>query len=295
MKENNTAAAVVTPEALPMIKHQGRPVVTTAILAKLYATEENNLVKNFQRNADRFEPGKHYYKVEGADLKDLKNYMTDSHVVKIASRARHLVLWTERGAARHAKMLDTDQAWDVFEKMEDCYFGKSEMAPVLIQGPAGLTPVQQRHIQQCVNHLAKHPGSSHQSVYSSIKDRFMVGTYKDIPATKYADLCRFLGSEPLEGEWVESQKADGVISFNSDEAQSTHLLISHAKRLVEMKEVLLSAGRAINSPVLIEVFSHLWEIQPHLSLLGRRKAGELKSIHDNRMSDVNHVRGLISH
>lgn len=44
--------------------------------------------------------------------------------VQISSKTRHLTLWTERGAARHAKMLDTDQAWEVFEKLEDCYFTK---------------------------------------------------------------------------------------------------------------------------------------------------------------------------
>ena len=44
--------------------------------------------------------------------------------VEVSSKTRSLILWTERGAARHAKMLDTDQAWDVFEKLEDCYFTK---------------------------------------------------------------------------------------------------------------------------------------------------------------------------
>ncbi|EOV7311415.1 Rha family transcriptional regulator [Escherichia coli] len=39
--------------------------------------------------------------------------------------ARSLILWTERGAARHAKMLETDQAWDVFERLEDCYFSQN--------------------------------------------------------------------------------------------------------------------------------------------------------------------------
>ncbi|KAA9920381.1 hypothetical protein, partial [Escherichia coli] len=37
-----------------------------------------------------------------------------------------LILWTERGAARHAKMLETDQAWEVFEKLEDSYFNQYE-------------------------------------------------------------------------------------------------------------------------------------------------------------------------
>jgi hypothetical protein len=42
--------------------------------------------------------------------------------------ARHLLLWTERGAARHAKILDTDQAWEVFERLEDAYFRAGEAA-----------------------------------------------------------------------------------------------------------------------------------------------------------------------
>ncbi len=35
---------------------------------------------------------------------------------------RTLYLWTRRGAMRHAKMLNTDKAWDVFEMLEDSYF-----------------------------------------------------------------------------------------------------------------------------------------------------------------------------
>ncbi|EGA8634781.1 hypothetical protein ABRM53_005331 [Escherichia coli] len=52
----------------------------------------------------------------------------------MSPKARSLILWTERGAARHAKMLETDQAWDVFEKLEDCYFSqKDPSAPVACQ------------------------------------------------------------------------------------------------------------------------------------------------------------------
>lgn len=121
----NQIAATVTPETLPALTHKGKPVVTTALLAKLYGTEEANLQRNFQRNAGRFEEGKHYHRLEGAELKAFKGYATDSRVVEVSAQARHLTLWTERGAARHAKMLDTEAAWEVFEVLEDCYFSNA--------------------------------------------------------------------------------------------------------------------------------------------------------------------------
>ena len=61
----------------------------------------------------------------------------------IARNVRSLILWTERGAARHAKMLETDQAWEVFERLEDCYFSRtaaSEPAqPYMVHGRLLLT------------------------------------------------------------------------------------------------------------------------------------------------------------
>ncbi|MGK4751661.1 ORF6N domain-containing protein, partial [Salmonella enterica] len=30
---------------------------------------------------------------------------------------------------RHAKMLETEQAWEVFEKLEDCYFSQKHPVP----------------------------------------------------------------------------------------------------------------------------------------------------------------------
>ena len=53
-------------------------------------------------------------------LKAFKNQPTHSGLVE--PRASHLICWTERGAARHAKLLETDQAWEVFERLEDAYF-----------------------------------------------------------------------------------------------------------------------------------------------------------------------------
>ncbi|EIN2343132.1 ORF6N domain-containing protein [Salmonella enterica] len=90
-------------------------------MAKLYETEEKHIRQNFKRNECRFIAGKHFFKVSGSELDDLR---TSQRGLQISPKTRSLILWTERGAARHAKMLETDQAWEVFEKLEDCYFSQ---------------------------------------------------------------------------------------------------------------------------------------------------------------------------
>ncbi|EFB6518802.1 ORF6N domain-containing protein [Escherichia coli] len=119
----------ITVETVPQISHNQIPVITTELLAHLYGTDVTNIRKNHSRNHERFVIGKHYFLLEGAELREFKHRVSLSHSVTIARNVRSLILWTERGAARHAKMLETDQAWEVFEKLEDCYFSQGKTAP----------------------------------------------------------------------------------------------------------------------------------------------------------------------
>lgn len=102
------------------IEHQGERVLTTAQLAKVYGTEENNIKVNFSNNKDRFVEGRDYYRLESAQLKDFKNQVNDVDLVD--PKASHLILWTRRGANRHCKLLGTDQAWQQFDILEETYF-----------------------------------------------------------------------------------------------------------------------------------------------------------------------------
>jgi len=114
----------VTVESLPVITYQDVRIITTKLLAQLYGADDGYIRKNFSRNPDRFEAGKHYFKLEGEKLREFKELhrVSKRHSVKMSPNVKALTLWTERGAARHAKMLDTEQAWEVFEKLEDAYF-----------------------------------------------------------------------------------------------------------------------------------------------------------------------------
>ncbi|WP_421692529.1 ORF6N domain-containing protein [Xenorhabdus bovienii] len=107
------------------------PVITTELLAGVYGTDVVRIRQNHARNTDRFYEGKHFFTIKGEELQEFKNRVSLSDSVGlVGKRARSLTLWTERGAARHAKMLDTDQAWNVFEKLEDFYFNQKEAEPV---------------------------------------------------------------------------------------------------------------------------------------------------------------------
>lgn len=117
--------------SLPQIAHRGVPVVTTETLAQAYEVDAVSIRKNFSCNKARFTEGKHYYTLSGNDLREFKNRVTESNSVQIGKNSRSLTLWTERGAARHAKMLNSDRAWDMFELLEETFFriARPEPAP----------------------------------------------------------------------------------------------------------------------------------------------------------------------
>ncbi|MDQ1831949.1 ORF6N domain-containing protein [Massilia scottii] len=101
--------------------HQSIPVCTTKQLASFYHCDQESIQKNYERNAERFEEGRHFVKLTGPQLKKFKNDLpTESRLVE--PRAPSLMLWTEKGALRHAKILSTDKAWEVFEQLEESYF-----------------------------------------------------------------------------------------------------------------------------------------------------------------------------
>lgn len=111
-------------ENLQVVQHGSRRVLTTQQLAEFYNTHENNIKNNFNNNNKRFEEGKHFFLLKGDELKEFKEQVKDIDLVD--KRASSLYLWTEKGASRHCKILDTDKAWERFEELEETYFRVKE-------------------------------------------------------------------------------------------------------------------------------------------------------------------------
>jgi len=116
----------VDPKPLPVIEWKGLRVVTTETLASGYGTEVIRIQQNHIRNDSRFIDGVHFFTLKGDELKEFKNRLSSSE--SVGKRARILTLWTEKGAARMSKIVDTDEAWSFFECLEDSYF---RPAPVI--------------------------------------------------------------------------------------------------------------------------------------------------------------------
>ena len=126
-----TQTIQVADKQTSLIQYKSVPVMTTEQMAEFYGTDQVRIRQNYDRNNKRFSEGKHFFKIEGDDLRELKNSLSSLKI--LSPNTRSLTLWTEKGAARHAKILDTDQAWDIFEQLEEVYFSVKEKShlPVL--------------------------------------------------------------------------------------------------------------------------------------------------------------------
>lgn len=107
-----------------VIEARGIRVLTTKQLANEYGAREIQISQNFTNNRGRFVEGKHYVSLSGDELREFKKHFENFELVN--SRTSHLYLWTEKGALLHAKSLNTDKAWEVYDYLVDFYFRVKE-------------------------------------------------------------------------------------------------------------------------------------------------------------------------
>ncbi|MDC4403554.1 ORF6N domain-containing protein [Acinetobacter baumannii] len=203
----NTIANINDKE-ISIINYKAIPIVTTEMLADFYGTDINNIRQNFSRNIERFVEGKHFYKLEGSELKAFKNSVTNCHAVK--KNARIVNLWTERGAARHAKMLDTDQAWEVFEQLEDCYFHRKDILSKTHKS-------EREPLTSAVNMLvSKTKHLNYSEAYKLVHQRFNVKSIDEIPydvipvAVEYVHHLIALYNQADKKQQYESKHVDSI-------------------------------------------------------------------------------------
>lgn len=104
--------------------------------------------------------------------------------------------------------------------------------------PSPLTPNHQRGIQKAVARKAQSLPKearclAYSRLYSHLKDRFAVGSYKDIDDSRYAEALGAVQSFDIEGEWMSKQEPGGA-TFSDDELSDLYILLCHA-HIIEQK------------------------------------------------------------
>ena len=105
------------------IEIKGSKVLTTKQIVEAYGVTKEKIIYNFNYNKDKYILGKHYIEVFGEELRRLKRTCEIQSSFKYA---KSLYLWTEKGALLHAKSLNTDKAWQVYDYLVDFYFRTKE-------------------------------------------------------------------------------------------------------------------------------------------------------------------------
>lgn len=105
------------------IENNGQRVLTTAQLAESYGTDGKTISKNFSNNKNRYVERKHYYHLTGDELRAIRKFYD------LPTNINSLYLWTEKGALLHAKSLNTDKAWEVYDFLVDNYFNPVRQLP----------------------------------------------------------------------------------------------------------------------------------------------------------------------
>ena len=110
--------------SLSITEYNDIRVLTTQQIAEAYGTEPQIITNNFNRNKDRYVEGKHFICLVGEELKGFKRKNQND---LSSNRINQLYLWTEKGAFLHAKSLNTDTAWEVYDRLVDSYFNRSNL------------------------------------------------------------------------------------------------------------------------------------------------------------------------
>ena len=106
---------------------EGKRSLTDKAISKVHTQPTREIRKSINRNIKRFKEG-----VDFIDLKD-GNEITNNLLVSLGytkmeiSKATNIYLLSERGYAKLIKIMDTDLAWEIHDKLIDEYFTMREV------------------------------------------------------------------------------------------------------------------------------------------------------------------------
>lgn len=206
-----------------LIVHQGRRVLTSTQIAESLATTAKVINRNYQRNADKFQEGTHYYCLKGAELKAFKGERPQDANLKFAAS---LMLWTEQGTWLHSTFLKSKEAKEAVSALISSYYTILDQ-PQIQQSQTNLLAITledwtlmesrvktleerisqvtlhsgeqirlRKAVSERVYQLTQHQGGARpvlfRAIWSAVKERYDVSTYRDVKQHELQDALRFV-------------------------------------------------------------------------------------------------------
>lgn len=205
-------------QELQVIEHKNFRVLTTAQLAASLDTNGKVIARNFQRNKNRYQQGIHYFALTGEELRKFKTERQNDASIK---HAAVLYLWTEQGVWLHTKSINTNQAHQAIQALIESYFsitnktkepqtlaisfeqfeqlGRRVDALEQLAKIATLHTGEQARVRRAVGarvcELTDNTGARNalfRSLYAALKERYHVGSYRDIKQYQLQEALRFV-------------------------------------------------------------------------------------------------------
>lgn len=204
-----------------IIEHNEIRVLTSAQLAESLCTKSDIINRNFQRNKSNFKEGVHFFALTGEELKQFKASRQNDVSLKYVSV---LHLWMESGAWMHAKHLKTPKAQSAINALIADYFNRThdqrKENQVLQISYERFTKLERKveeletrlrdvtlhsgeqirvrkAVAARVYELSQKPGAKSRQIlfrelYAALKNRYQVGSYRDIKQYQMQDALRFI-------------------------------------------------------------------------------------------------------
>lgn len=208
---------------LQVIEREGQRVLTTAQVATAYEVEPKSLMRNYQRNKEHFVEGIHFISLTGDALKQFKEERQNDVSLKFTSV---LYLWMEQGAFMLAKSISSDKGWSAYKALVTNYYKTSsalrqqESVPALPYDEKRFLALEARviEIEECLRGVTLHSGEQlrvqravgervygmsvkqaernqlFRAIYHDLKERYQVGSYRDIKQHELQDALAFIYS-----------------------------------------------------------------------------------------------------
>lgn len=170
-------------------------VLTTQQIAEAYGTSTDTITRNFNRNKDRYTEEKHYICLTGDKLKEFRA----SGQIDLLPNIHTLYLWTEKGTFLHAKSLNTDKAWEAYDRLVENYFHSREIQVAVQELPPEMQMFKQLWDMQANTYLQqkrlseeqekiKERADQQEKNMKTIIDTFK-GTDSDVGTEKWVNRC----------------------------------------------------------------------------------------------------------